>query len=200
MTKNLTIVTINQPNITDFAKSRNQALKQAKTDWVFFLDSDETISPALKTTINQAIKNKNFNYQLKRQDWFLNKKLHFGETSRVKLIRLIQPNTGQWQGRVHEIFKSNLPTKTLKHPLIHQRNLTINQFLTKLNYYSSIRAGELSKFSIFQLIFYPPVKFIQNYIFRFGFLDGFPGLTMAFMMSLHSLMVRIKTYELQNSR
>jgi len=199
MIKNLTIITLKQPQITDFAKARNLLMTKAKTDWLLFIDTDEILTPALKKDINQVLKNKNYNYQLKRQDWFLNKKLNFGETSTVRLTRLIQKGTGQWQGRVHEVFQSNLPVKTLKHPLIHQRHLTINQFIDKLNHYSSLRAAEVKNFSLFQLLFYPPAKFIQNYLFRLGFLDGLPGLAMAFMMSLHSLMVRVKLYELQKA-
>jgi glycosyltransferase involved in cell wall biosynthesis len=199
MIKNLSIIILKQPQVADFAKARNQLMSQAKTDWILFVDTDESLTPALKKEIKLAIQNQSYNYQLKRQDWFLGKKLNFGETSAVRLTRLIQKGTGQWQGRIHEVFKSNLPTKTLKQPLIHQRHLTLNQFIDRLNHYSSIRASELTKFSLFQLLFYPPAKFVHNYFFRLGFLDGLPGLAMAFMMSLHSLMVRLKLYELQKT-
>jgi len=199
MIKNLTLITLKQPQITDFAKARNQAITKVKTDWLLFIDTDEIITPTLKKEIKLAIQNQDYNYQFKRQDWFLGKKLNFGETSVVRLTRLIQKGTGQWQGRVHEVFQSQLPVKILKQPLIHKRRLSLNQFIDRLNHYSSIRASELTKFSLFQLLFYPPAKFILNYFLRLGFLDGLPGLVMAFMMSLHSLMVRIKLYELQKA-
>jgi len=201
MIKNLTIVTIKKPFIKDFAKERNQAMKNLKTRWVLFVDSDEEISKELLKEIKQAIKNNQYNYQLKRQDWFLNRKLRFGETSKVRLTRLVQKRTGQWQGKVHETFKSKLAIKTLKHPLIHQRNINISQFLDRLNSYTDIRVKELlqqnQSFSLFQLLFYPPLKFIHNYIFKLGFLDGLPGFVIAFLMSLHSLFIRIKLYEAQ---
>jgi len=203
MIKNLTIVTLRKPHIADFAKERNQAMRKIKTDWVLFVDSDETITQSLKKEIQTAIQNKSSNYQLKRQDYFLNQRLRFGETSRVRLIRLIQRGTGQWNGRVHEVFQSQLPVKTLKHPLHHQRNLSLADFLDRLNQYTTIRAQELHAhqhhFCLFELLFYPPLKFIQNYFLRLGFLDGLPGLAMALMMSLHSLMVRIKLYELKKA-
>ena len=192
--KDLSIITLNQSDIKNFAKARNQAMAKAPTNWIIFLDSDEKLSNNLKPEIQKAIKNIQYNYQIKRIDWFLGKKLRFGETSRFRSTRLVQKGTGQWQGKVHEQFISKLPVNTLKNPLIHQRQITISQFLDRLNTYSSIRASE-EKFSLFKLLFYPPAKFIQNYLFRLGFLDGLPGLIMAFSMSLHSLMVRIKTYE-----
>ena len=195
MSKDLTILTINQPNITNYSKVRNLMLKKAKTPWVLFLDSDEKLSAVLKKEIKKVIQNKHYNYELKRLDYFLGKKLRFGETSRFKSTRLIQKNSGQWQGIVHERFISKLPVKTLKNPIIHKRDLTISQFIDRLNTYSSLKVLEEKQFSFFKLLFYPPLKFIQNYIFRLGFLDGTPGLLMAFSMSLHSLMVRVKAYE-----
>jgi len=199
MIKNLTIITIKKPFIKDFAKQRNQAMKNLKTNWAFFIDSDEKISKNLFKEIQQAIKDNHYNYQLKRQDWFLGKKLTFGETSKVRFTRLIQKKTGQWQGKIHETFKSKLAIKTLKHPLIHQRNINISQFLDRLNFYTDIRVKELLEqnqtFSLFQFLFYPPLKFIHNYIFRLGFLDGLPGFAIAFLMSFHSLFIRIKLYE-----
>ncbi|MFH2062321.1 MAG: glycosyltransferase, partial [Candidatus Beckwithbacteria bacterium] len=80
MNKNITILTINQPNITSYSKVRNLMLEKTKTPWVLFLDSDETLTPALKKEINKATQNHKYNYRLKRQDYFLGKKLRFGET------------------------------------------------------------------------------------------------------------------------
>ena len=193
--KNVTIITLNQPNIKDYSKARNLDLKKTKTDWVLFLDGDEQLTPKLKLEIEKAIHNKKYNYQLKRKDWFLGKTLHFGETSVFRSTRLIQPGTGQWKGKVHEEFISKLPTKTLKSPLIHKRNISLAQFIDRLNTYSTLKSQTEKRFSLFKLLFFPPLKFIQNYFLRLGFLDGLPGLIMAFSMSLHSLMVRVKTYE-----
>ena len=53
----------------------------------------------------------------------------------------------------------------------------------------------LPLFSLFELLFFPVIKFIYSYIIQLGVLDGFAGLTMSYMMSIHSLCVRIKMYE-----
>jgi len=198
MNKNITILTINQKSITNYSKVRNLMLKKAKTPWVLFLDSDETLTPDLKKEIEVAIRNKKYNYQLKRTDYFLGKKLRFGETSKFKSTRLLQKNSGHWQGTVHETFKSTLPTKLLKNPLTHQRVITVSQFIDKINQYSELRVKEIKTKSLIKLLLYPPLKFIQNYFLRLGFLDGTPGFIIAFLMSLHSLMVRVKLYENKN--
>ena len=46
-----------------------------------------------------------------------------------------------------------------------------------------------------QMIVYPIGKFINNFILELGFLDGWRGLIYAFIMSLHSLWVRVYWYE-----
>lgn len=199
MIDNLTVITLNQPGISDFAKARNQAMGKAKTDWILFVDADEKITPELEKEIMLAIKDKRFNYQLKRTDTFQGRVLNHGETASVRLIRLIQPGSGRWQGKVHEVFVSKLPVRVLNQPLLHQRQITFGQLFDRLNYYSDLRAKELFaagvKFSVRQL-FLPKLKFIHNYFLRLGFLDGVPGLMLAFLMSLHSLMVRVKLYGL----
>lgn len=187
------ILTLNQPGIKDFSRARNQLMASAKKPWVLFLDRDEELSASLDT----AKLDRRYNYAFKRQDWFLGKKLRFGETSRVRLIRLIQPGTGHFEGKVHERFVSSLQVLSLKSRILHHRKITLSRFLERLNYYSDLRAQELrsEKFNLLKLLFFPPLKFIQNYFFRLGFLDGVPGLAMAFLMSLHSLAVRVKQYE-----
>lgn len=193
MKLNFNIVTLNQTKITDFALARNLAMKAAAKDWVLFVDSDETISKELEEEINALTEAKV--YCFKRQDWFMGRVLHHGETSQVRLPRLMPKNSGHWEGKVHERFITKLPLQILQHPLIHHRRISVRQFLKRLNNYSSIRADESKHFSIFELLFYPPLKFVKNYIWHLGFLDGLPGFAMAFFMSLHSLAVRVKQYE-----
>lgn len=181
-----------KPMITDFAAARNRLMKDQKAEWLLWLDSDEKLSG----DIDPDKLDKRFNYAFCRDDWFLGRQLKFGETANVCLTRLVQPGTGKWVGKVHERFNSNLQVLYLKSPrIIHRRRLTISQFIDRLNYYSDLRAQEISRFSSFELIFYPKLKFVKNYFWRLGWLDGVPGLAMAWLMSLHSLMVRIKVYE-----
>lgn len=185
------ILTLNQSRILDFSQARNKLMGGQTAVWLLFLDSDEK----LPVTIDPAKLDKRFNYSFKRQDWFLGRKLRFGETASVRLVRLVQPQTGYWQGRVHEKFISRLPLRLLPQPILHQRQISLSQFLDRLNWYSSLRAEEINRFSLFELLVYPLVKFVKNYFWRLGFLDGVPGLAMAFLMSFHSLSVRVKQYE-----
>jgi glycosyltransferase involved in cell wall biosynthesis len=181
-----------------FSRQRNVALKKAKSDWVLFLDSDEEISPQLSEEIIRTLKNNTLNYgfYLKRADIFLGKKLQYGETANVKLLRLAKRSRGRWVGAVHEEWQVKGRKGKLSNPIIHNRKLTVSQFLEKINSYSTLRASELflqkQKEPFMKIFYFPPGKFFYNYILRLGFLDGFPGFAIAWLMSWHSLLVRVK--------
>ena len=200
---NLTIITLNQPNITDFAAARNIELAKVKTPWVLFLDSDETLPPELEREIKTAIKSDQYHaYYLHRIDTFLGRELKHGETASAKFIRLARKDFGKWVRPVHEVWEGKGRVGELKSPLLHPGHPTVASFLNKINTYSTLEADyrfrQGFKSSLFKIWFYPLAKFKWNYLFKLGFLDGAPGLIMALMMSFHSYLTWTKLYLLQN--
>lgn len=190
-----------RPLRSNFAAQRNFALKQAHTDWVLFVDSDEIISPALTREIRAAINRPKFSaYRLQRVDKFLGKILRFGETGHIKLVRLARRTAGRWVRPVHETWQVKGPIGQLHLPLLHQPHPTLTEFLTEINRYTTIEANYRhhlgQRFGLWQALTYPPGKFCLNYFVKLGILDGFPGLIMAIMMSWHSLLVRLKLLRL----
>jgi hypothetical protein len=111
---------------------------------------------------------------------------------------MARKNSGSWQGRVHECWLVEGKTETFENPLMHYPHPTVSQFLSEINFYTTLRAKELldkgEKVSLLKIIFYPKAKFIQNYFLRLGFLDGQPGLVQAVLMSFHSFLVRAKLW------
>lgn len=83
--------------LTDWSVVRNQALNHARHDWVFFLDSDETIHPQSIPIINEVINNDTYAGALiNRTDIFHGKHLQYGEASRMPLIRLGKKKTTEF--------------------------------------------------------------------------------------------------------
>ena len=134
----------------------------------------------------------------------MGKWLKYGETASVKFLRLAKKEAGKWKRPVHEIWQIKGRVGDLKNPIVHDRDMSISQFLERINKYSSLRAKELYqkkiKANAFLIIVYPIGKFMQNYFFRLGFLDGKPGFVMAIMMSIHSFLVRAKLYLLWKNK
>lgn len=184
----------------NLAKQRNFALKKASHDWVLFIDSDELVTKKLKAEIMQVLPDTNKQgFFIPRKDMFLGKKLKHGEAGNIKLLRLARKDKGSWQRAIHEVWQVDGEIGSLKNPILHNRNISISQFIQRINFYTSIDAQELKKegktYSLAQLIFKPIGKFIYNYVILLGFLDGVRGFIFAYIMSLHSIIVRVKQWE-----
>lgn len=183
----------------DFGAHRNFGLSKAICDWVLFLDSDEIVTVQLASEITKTINNKNINgYYFARKDIFMGRKLKYGETGCIKLLRLARKNAGRWQGKVHEQWIINGKKAVLHNQLVHEHNLSIAQFLEKIDWYSTLQSQEFYENGVREPLWYhiakPLAKFGQNYIIKLGFLDGYPGFIMAWLMSWHSLLVRVKLH------
>lgn len=198
-TKNIFIRQMNN----NFSNQRNYALNQVHNPWVLFIDSDELVSEKLKEEIQKNILRSNVEgFYIKRYDYMWGKKILHGEAGNIKLLRLAKKESGKWKGKVHEKWKVLGDTDELSFPIIHVPHQTIKEFVEDINQYSSFRANELyeeeMKVSSPIILFYPLLKFVQNYILRKGYKDGVPGLLYAIMMSLHSFLVRAKLFLLIN--
>ena len=192
----------------NYAHQRNFSLKKAKENWVLFVDADERISTALAAEIQETTKRPNNQttkgFYLRRKDFVFGKWLKYGETTKIKLLRLAKRDAGQWQRAVHEVWKIRGKTGQLENPLLHYPHPTVSQFLEKIGEYSTIRAKELCnqgiKTNFGEIIAYPAAKFFKNFVWHLGFLDGLPGFLHAVMMSFHSFLVRGKLWLLYHKK
>lgn len=182
----------------DFAAQRNFGLEKARGEWVLFVDADEQVTPQLRAEIQKGIKGKFVGFYLKRKDFVFGRFLKYGETGKIKLLRLGKRGMGNWQGKVHETWEIQGPVGELENPLEHFPHPTISEFLKDINFYSTLRARQLYeenvKTNLFQIIFFPVGKFAQNFFLKLGFLDKTPGFMVAILMSFHSFLVRSKLY------
>jgi len=186
----------------DFASQRNFGLEKAKNEWVLFLDADERISPLLAREIVRRLKKANkkdiCGFYFSRQDFFINRWLKFGETAKVRLLRLGKKSSGIWQGKVHETWQIKGRKEEFKNPLLHFSHPNLTETLTKINLYTSLRAKELKEQGVkanwLTIIAYPLAKFLKDYFFYQGFRDKTAGAVFAILMSLHSFLVRGKLW------
>lgn len=179
----------------DYASQRNFALGKARGKWVLFVDADERVTPSLRSEIMQVVNNPLGHYSgfyIKRRDNLWGKDLKYGETGTIKLLRLARKGRGKWIRKVHEVWKISGPTRVLKAPLRHYPHPTLSEFIAHINIMSTIdieaKRQEGKHSSLIKIVFWPLAKFIWNWKYKLGFLDGNEGFVVALMMSFHSFL------------
>lgn len=187
----------------DFASQRNFALDKSQGQWVLFIDSDEIVTPELKSEIVKSIRIPLGcdGFYLNRLDNIWGKTLRFGETGNINFVRLAKKSAGRWKRLVHEVWQVPGAIGTLKSPILHYPHQSLHEFIDDINTMSDIdveaKKGEKKHSSLTKIIFWPSGKFIWNWKLKLGFLDGTHGFVMALMMSFHSFLSWSKLWEEQ---
>jgi hypothetical protein len=185
-------ITLNSPDISDFAYERNKLLETSHCDWVFFLDIDEVMSKELEKEINETIQNSDCNgYYVLRKNIFLNNLI-----GQDNVLRLGRKSKGKWKRGVHEYWHIKGKTGKLKNPLIHNTAESLFLYINKINKYSRLHALENIKegktSGLIKIMFYPLAQFIKSLINK-------RGVVFSIMQALHSFMAWSIVYQLRKN-
>jgi ADP-heptose:LPS heptosyltransferase len=184
--KNITTI---QREFKNFANQRNFALQQATHDWVLFIDADERITNKLKTEIINTINNPTgaVAFMFKRIFFFKKKRIRFSGFQTDTTYRLFKKNKVKYieDKIVHEMPIVNGESEILKNNMLHFCFESTAHYKAKMEHYASLKALELfkkgKKPNAFHFYLRPIYKFIVNYFFRLGFLDGKEGLIICYL-------------------
>jgi glycosyltransferase involved in cell wall biosynthesis len=167
-----------------YSATKNFANAQAKYDWILSLDADEALSEDLKKSI-LAIKQSNElkPYKFNRLTNYCGSWIrHCGWYPDTK-VRIFDRRKIQWEGSIHE--RLNIPSddlaSLLKGDCLHYSYYSIEQHYKQADHFSTLVAQDLyskgKRAPLLKLFFSPIIKFIRDYIFKLGFLDGKAGFT-----------------------
>ncbi|QQS38544.1 glycosyltransferase family 2 protein [Candidatus Woesebacteria bacterium] len=176
----------------NFSSQRNYGLSKAKGEWILFVDADEVVDKRLRHEILDSLCKPYDGYLIKRVNFFGNKKMLHGEVGNACFVRLAKKNKGKWTRNVHETWEIQGEVGILKYPILHYPDYSISSTLAKIDKYSSLHAQANKKegktSSLTKIVIFPLVKFINNYFFKLGFLDGIEGFIICYTMSFHSFL------------
>ncbi len=188
-----------------FGPQKQFAVDACTHDWVLCLDADERVSPALRASLENALKNPSTaSFRFARCNRFLGRYLKYGEGYPDWSLRLFDRRQARWSDdAVHEKVIATGPVGTLTGDLLHDSAESLASYLAKQNRYTTL-AAEMAlaagkKASFGRLALSPLVRFIKFYVVRQGFRDGLPGLVHIAIGCFNSFIKYAKMREHQQS-
>lgn len=189
----------------NFANQKNFASEKAKNAWILSLDADEIVTKELGDEIAEAVtKGINDAYSIPRENIIFGKKIKYTrwQPELDRHVWLWKKNKGHWVGRVHEEVEVYGSIGKIKNPKIHYQYNTVNEFFEMMDKYSELEAAEsFKKYKtkkwkyILLSIFNPIYNFFVRYFYRLGFLDGWRGFVLSYLMAIYEINVSVKIYE-----
>jgi glycosyltransferase involved in cell wall biosynthesis len=174
-----------------FVGQKNSAADKASGPWILSLDADEEVPPALWDEIAAAIADPARNgpyaaFDFPRCSFYCDRWIRHGDWYPDRVLRLWRKGSAAWTGiEIHERLEVKGAIGHLRSDLLHYSNQSINWQLDKIGRYADPfvrhclatgrRAGWLD------LTIRPVWKFLRAYIFKLGFLDGWPGYYIAWL-------------------
>jgi len=176
-----------------FAEQKNKAVSLTDNPWVLVLDADERVTEGLRDEIIKVLTNTAGidGYYIPRKNYFSGKWIKHGGWWPDYTLRLFKKEKGKIERReVHETIRINGKTGYLKNPLEHYTYRDIQDYLKRMETYSTLAARELFKnnrrASVFDVVFRPMATFCRMFFLRLGILDGIYGIILACLYSLYT--------------
>jgi glycosyltransferase involved in cell wall biosynthesis len=189
-------------------EQKNYAMKQAVHDFVLSLDADEALSEELKASLMEIRKSHNADYwSMNRLTNYCGKWVrHCGWYPDTK-IRLWNRKKGNWGGvNPHDqvIMKKGARGARLEGDILHYSFNSIDEHMQQINKFTDISARALKNksrsYALLKMIFSPMIRFIRDYFFKLGILDGFYGFVICKNTSYSRFLRYAKLYDLKRKQ
>ncbi len=180
-----------QVDFKGFGDLRNQALAACSHEWIFSLDADERCTPEAALEIQGILKASDSTdalyeaYWVPRRNFFMGRWIrHSGWYPNYRQPQLFRKGAMHYDLKeVHEnfILTSKKPIGFLKNAIWQFPFRNTGEVLHKANRYSTLGAERLEgrKLGMGQALVHGLWAFVKHYVFKRGFLDGWPGFVIA---------------------
>lgn len=187
-----------------YVDQKNYAAERASNDWIFSLDADERITPALAAEIRGLLSEEPpaRGYRLPRVTYHLGRWVRTTDFYPDFQTRLYDRRAARWRGKyVHESVAVDGAVGRLRNELEHYSFRNLRDQLDRINQYTTLAARQMHeagrRAGPLDLVVHPPAAFVRNYVLRRGILDGWAGLTISVMNAYSVFLKFAKLWELQ---
>lgn len=179
-----------------YGQQKNWAMSQARHPWVLFVDADEEVSAELREEILRFLEHsgENKGMEFPRRTRFLGRWIMHGGWYPNVLVRLAHRDFARWtEPAVHESLEVRGPVVRARSDLLHYTFRDVgDQVITNVRFsrLGAKVAGERGEKGTFIRILFKPIgKFLETYVWKLGFLDGFPGFVIS-VNAAHSIFMK----------
>lgn len=192
----------------NYSSQKNYAAKKATGDWILAMDADEIITPELAKEINSkqiTLNSQPSAYSMPRKNIIFGKFIKYTrwQPEFDRHVWLWKKGKGKWVGDVHEELEVQGKVGKLKAAKIHYQSEKVSEFMEMMNKYSELDAAQRIKkgvkFSYLKFFFDPIYNFLVRYFYRLGFLDGWRGFVLSYLMAIYHLKLWIKVWDKEKS-
>ncbi len=173
-----------------------RATELAKYDWILSLDADEALSPEAAAEVLTLLKTPQTDQptdqqtdqqvdglEFPRLSFHMQRWIRHGGWYPDWQLRFFHRQRARWgEGHVHERVHATTKRR-LQHPILHWPFQGLAEQVQTNNNYSTLGARDLfergRRYSIIRLLFKPMSKFVETYVVKRGFQDGWPGFVIA---------------------
>jgi len=191
-------------------EQKNLAISFCSNEWILSLDADERADEVLKLEISKFLsdpRSENLEgFQIARLTYHMGRWIRHSGWYPQRRYRLFRKQSAKWVGEnPHDYIEIQNPNSgsILKGNILHYSFSDFSHQLTTINQFSSIvalaRFKKGNSFSLMKSLLKPIGKFFEIYIFKYGFLDGIPGLYIALASSFSTFLKYAKIYELEKN-
>lgn len=165
-------------------EQKNFAITQARYPHILSLDADESLSEQLQQSIATAKNNWTMDgYSMNRLTNYCGDWIHHCGWYPDRKLRLWDSRKGKWGGtNPHDKFEltvADSKTGYLQGDILHYSYYSKEEHYKQVYYFTDILANAQYKKGkrapLVKLILSPAIKFISDYFFKLGFLDGKAG-------------------------
>jgi glycosyltransferase involved in cell wall biosynthesis len=183
-------------------EQKNRALALCANEWVLALDADERLSPELREEIRSLEPGDRDGFRFPRLTRALGRPIRHGGWYPDRKVRLFRRSRARWAGEnPHDRVVLEGKRGDLRGDLVHHSFRDLAHQVDTVNRFSSIVAfnrfhrGHRSRPLLAAVK--PLAKFLEMYVLRLGFLDGFPGLVVAASSAFSTFLKLAKPWELE---
>lgn len=186
-----------------FKDQRNFSLNQAKHDWVFVVDADEECTPELKAKIQEILSSPPAfqAYKVHRIEYFVGIPIRHGMWNPSYQDRFFNKKGIRYINEVHEYPPFPSTPGKIHEPLLHDPNHGVEQFMNKLNFYTTLEAKDRfeqgQRTNLFHLLLTFPAMSLKSYFYYGAWKDGLAGIIISLLEGISRTIRHIKLWQLQ---